>query len=268
MNQEQYNQVLGLLVQVRDLLKGIADGTPTGPTPTPTPVPSTWTPDDLSAKPIAWFDAGYGINQVNSNVLGWKSRVGEGLAAQTDVAKRPGYKPTAHAGYPGVSNRDTGNQYLETNISASYATLTAIAVVNFKPVVPHEARTIFGASTDGGLQFRVNDSGHLDLLKMNQKLIARSSKTVIGNQPNIVYGSFSNKYFSFRVNGEDFGTGTHSEVLAPGSHIWLMDKTWSTTEELNGVLQEIIFLGYVPDAGTIANLERYLSLKYGIPLTG
>jgi hypothetical protein len=156
-------------------------------------------------------------------------------------------------------------QWMASNLPAAPAGDRTFIVV-FKPAVA-TTHTLFGASSSGGLQFRIENNGRLSLLKEFVANIGTSIASVSTGSVYILaaYYNQSSGAYSFRINGSDAGgSGTNVQTLNASTTTFGKNPAFNG-EYANGSMGEHAAL----NALSLDNLQRYegyLASTYGVTL--
>jgi hypothetical protein len=131
-----------------------------------------WTPADKSISAAAWFDGAdlSTISYGTSGVSQWNDKSGNGLhATQATDGNRPTLKFNVYNGLSAVTF--ASGKWMDSSLSASSGSESIFAVIQ---VTGFSTRTILGADSSGGRQFRTETTGQLGFIKQEVVSLAQS----------------------------------------------------------------------------------------------
>lgn len=194
-------------------------------------------------------------------VSAWEDLSAEGNdAGQATSGNRPTYQTAEVNGLP-VVRFDGSNDYMDClTLTGSPAAVTMIAVV--KPT-GSGYRTIVGAHTDGGLQWRIDSSTNYQTLNKQFTAAVGTSTGAVGSAFHVVSASFAaGASYAFELDGVASGSGSHAQTLTSGRTFRIGSR--NAAEFLSGDLAELIVYDSVLSGPDLDSVTAYLQAKYAL----
>lgn len=220
------------------------------------------TPDQIDSL-VHWWraDAITGLTD-GANIAAWPDSSGSGYHLEQPLSYYPVYKTGIVNGRPVARFVGSGgltNLRNET-ASASLPATTIFAVV--RPTDVSGARTIRGASDNGGLQFRL-ENGKIDLVRQGIAVIGTGATTLSTSGFSIVAASYANATsWAVYLNGTLDGSGSHSQTLTAGRTTFVGDSSLFGGERWAGDIAELVVFDEVLSSTDRAAVTAYLNTKY------
>ena len=131
-----------------------------------------------------------------------------------------------------------GTSYIVTGIAAQTAAPFSLAAW-IRPTNGATYRSIMGCTSNGGIEWRLSNTSHLELLQQSTALIATSTGTVTNDATNHVAFTYaSGGVWTFYINGFASGTGTNSVTFTAGN-IDLGHHPTLGGEEYDGAMADV-----------------------------
>jgi hypothetical protein len=182
-------------------------------------------------------------------------------ATQATSASKPTYKTAIINGKP-VVRFDGVDDLMASSLSMATKPLTAFVVAKFTDfTVP---RTMFGASVNGGAQFRIGTDAKMNLLRQDTALIGAQTGTIATATPVLCSVTYSGAgAYVFYEDGTADGSGTNDQTFAASTMV--VGRHGAAAQEwMLGDIAEILFYDSVLSTTDRDAVEDYLGDKYGI----
>lgn len=209
-------------------------------------------------EPVAWWDA--------STITGVADL--QPVSAWSDSSPN-GYNATANGStYPALyASHINGNNSVRFSGSNSFSSLLTSSVNVFTafmvaaPATMSGNRNILGASTNGGMEFRYNNTSRQLVVRAVLASASTSAEYAITqNQYEILNSSWNASSQSIHVNGNLAIQSNYSPNITAGRTTLI----GGGTSGMNGYIAEILIYHRVLSNEERATVNSYLSDKYGI----
>ncbi len=243
---------------------------------TVTDVAEAWSPADLGADLIAWWDASNtgSLTLSGSEVTQWNDLSGNARHVSQSIAGRyPVYSATAfNTSYPGLNYVDSDDSLISAAFTGSAGTvLAAFAVARLDSGAPSNARLI-----SWGLGFPGDDvatssvaplicrNGGTAAVSSYRGAFLSSSAITYGNNYRLgsVYdGTNHTIYINNTAGTPAASTGSFNNtdvVLGIGTNTGFFSEAWK------GVICEVFVCKVAPDSTTRTQIDDYFKAKWGL----
>jgi hypothetical protein len=234
--------------------------------PVSSPVSSWFNFNPLSLSPTIWLDASDSSTITASGsplkVSQWDDKSGNGYHVSQGTAAA---QPTSGAATQNGLNMLTfdGNDFMSNaTLSATFLPVTLFVV--FKPRI-NKSQALFSTSLAGGLEFRGNASGVLQVLSAASALLTASTGTIAAGSATSVVVTQSATTFAYHIDGIPAGSGSGSYSLFGSGKMEIGSFVNGAGEFLDGDLCEMIRYDAVLSSTNRANVAAYLRNKWGTP---
>lgn len=226
-----------------------------------------WSPASYAGGVLtSWHDpsASGGITLASGNVSQDNDLSGNGYHdTQSASTNQPAYVTGDLNGLAveNFAHNGSAQPFFDTTLPSNPTQASYVAVINWSGVSP---ATIWGSTSGGGLQFRV-DSGQLQLVKQQVALIGASTGATISSTDwTIVSCTYvpATGAYTLRINGAASGSGTSVQTLTSGTHL-IGAQTIGGAEPLSDKMAERLTLSTTTTAN-VELAEGYLAHKYGL----
>lgn len=196
-----------------------------------------------------------------SPVSAWPNLVSMTDQSAAGASARPTYRIAAQNGLPAI--RFSGSQSLASLVPADSAEFTMVAALK---VGAAQQNSILASTGTGGVTWRINSTGKMEILKTNTSSIGVSTDAVPASQPVVVAVSYdATGTYTFYINGQPAGGGivgspptfTAATMLALGS-------APGNTEMFNGDMFEVVIYNRALYGRELQPVMTSLSAKWGV----
>ena len=208
-----------------------------------------------------WLDASQLTGLVNNDPLGtWTDFSGKGNhATQGTAGFKPIYKTNIVNEKP-IIRFDGIDDLMTCALTGSEKAVTFFAVVYVMDTTDI-SNAIVGTNANGGLGFKISNTGKIELVKVGTILIGASTTSLGARVFKIVAGTYSSSgAFAFYLNGAADGSGTNDQTLTAGLTTQIGRDAVQTPFE--GDIAEILKFHRVLTSVEIAYINSYLMNKY------
>lgn len=229
--------------------------------------PTLWTPAQLGAGLVAWWDANQGVVLSGSNVTSWTSRVGSIVA--TPGTGTPTFSATARNGKPGVVGN--GSQFLHFSPASlpSGTNPLTIAVAGFMLTSGATAALFsYGGTGANPLRAVYNNASNFVTVSDNASTTFAQSQVWSGNDRLVIWQtSAGDTTWQVNVDGGTLNAGATSSAssiaLTSGNMFSWTDGSFIPAA---GTLQQILILNRVltlDESTKLAGWESWYDGKNG-----
>ncbi|MDJ0454431.1 LamG-like jellyroll fold domain-containing protein [Gordonia amicalis] len=171
-------------------------------------------------------------------ISGWPE-IAKATSLQAGAQATAAAKPTLKLGIQSnqaVLRFDGTDDTMPTRVPANPAEVTIVAVVQHAEA---QTGTIIGSGGTGGLQWRINASGTMELLKANTASIGQSALSVpVGAVAVVAVVYDSTGTYSFYLNGKPAGGGVNAQTFTASTFLTIGATAGS--EFFNGDIGELV----------------------------
>lgn len=223
------------------------------------------TPDTVATL-NAWWKADSLALSNGAAVATWTdSSGGAADATQATGTAQPLFQTAQVNGLP-VVRFDGTDDHLVSTASSSLTATTVFAVV--KPANVANYMTIRGSDIDNGLQFRLDNTGKMQMVAENIALVGTATTTLSTTLFQVATISFtSGASYNFYLNGTADGGTTTGVSIGASATTSIARNLPGGGESFNGDIAEIIVYSSVLSTGDRATVHSYLADKYGITVS-
>jgi hypothetical protein len=231
------------------------------------PVAPAWTPLNLPSL-IAWYDPTQGLTLDGSNgVSTWVPAGGSGDATQSTSTQRPIYSATALNGFPGLTGSAANDTFLSIALTSVPTARSIFSIGNANTASNTLNSAICGSTATGGLEFRVDTGGYLNVLQQFSAAVFSSAGS--GFEPrdvNCLYGFRfdASPTENLRINGNDAASNSVITLTFSGGGTTYLMRGPPTFDAFNGPIGDIIITSIFTSLSDTQKTEGYLAWKYSL----
>jgi hypothetical protein len=213
---------------------------------------------------LAWFDPTTGVATTGSTLNTWTDRINAWVGTPTGGSS-PTYSTTSMNGFPGVNGTNPGTSANGTDVIAtSLGSTVPKSIIAIGNATTGKTCTVAGSVNTGGLQARIDTSGTLTMNKETVAAIATSTSGGANGGYAIYVFTCGTSTYSFRINGNAAGSGSHAVASINGSSTDLMRNATFNGENFDGPIGDIIFTSIESATSELQQAEGYLAWKYSL----
>jgi len=235
-----------------------------------------WSPSDLGADLVAWYDASNAgsLTLSGADVTAWADLSGNGYTlSSTAGTNYPQYSATGFNGHPGVTFGGSGNKGLKTGsdvvaLGGTIVSMFSAAQPDFTGMsnyarfvhVTRNAFTDYDNAESGILYMRDNNTASCGGVRNSSAVL--SPQTLVDDTPYRLAGIYDGTNYTSYVNNAAGSSDSSSGTFTSSLIIYIGRGTGG--EMWGGPVAEVIIAKSAPDATLRQTIDDYLTAKWGL----